>query len=618
MRLISGFSDNSPMKTENLATEKNNDLSPDDVLGVNVVDTRRKAQLMYWAGYIITEISRQLDVPISTIASWKKREKWDDISPVGRVEASLEARLNLLIMKEQKSGSDFKEIDLLGRQLERVARVKKYSNGGGNEADLNPKIANRNKGERQKALQNAISEEQAELLINGFLGGMFNYQRKWHEAGTKYRVRIILKSRQIGATYYFAHEALIDALVTGRNQIFISASKKQALQFRAYIVEYAKRTADVELKGETITLPNGAQLIFLGTNSKTAQSYHGNLYFDEIFWVNGFEEIRKVAAGMASQKQYRITYFSTPSSITHSAYRLWSGKLFNKGRPKAEQVDIDISHKTLKNGKYCDDGQWRQIVNIYDAQEGGCTLFDIDRLKLENSPDEFEQLFMCEFIDDNQSVFKFSMMQRCCVDSMEVWKDYNFTMGYARPFGNREVWVGYDPSYSGDRSALVVIAPPKVNGGKFRLLEYKTFKGGDFQEQANAILDICCRYNVVRLAIDNTGLGVGVSEIIIKHRPDATLLTYSAELKSKMVLKGLDVIGKGRFEFDTMHAVEVGSSFMAIKKQLTNSQRQITYVADRSEEASHADLAWACLQVLINEPFDGRMEEQTGMIEFYD
>lgn len=606
------------MKTEALTEQTDDQLTPDDVLGVNVVDTRRKAQLMYWAGYIITEISRQLDVPVSTIASWKKRDKWDEVSPVGRIEASIEARLVLLNMKEVKSGSDFKEIDLLMRQVERIARIKKYSNGGGNEADLNPKIANRNKGERKKAEQNAISEEQAEALINGFLSGMFFYQKAWHKAGTQHRVRNILKSRQIGATYYFAHEALVDALVTRRNQIFISASKKQALQFRAYIVDYAKRTADVDLKGETITLPNGAQLIFLGTNSKTAQSYHGNLYFDEIFWVNNFEEIRKVAAGMAAQKQYRITYFSTPSSITHSAYRLWSGKLFNAKRPKAEQVEIDISHANLKNGKLCGDGIWRQIVNIEDAEKGGCDLFDIAQLKLENSPDEFEQLFMCEFIDDNQSVFKFSMMQRCGVDTMEVWKDYNFSHGYARPFGNRDVWLGYDPSYSGDRSALVIIAPPKVDGGKFRLLEYQTFKGGDFQEQANAILAMCERYNVTRLAIDNTGLGVGVSEIVVKSRPDATLLTYSAELKSKMVLKGLDVIGKGRFEFDTMHAVEVGSSFMAIKKQLTNSQRQITYVADRSEEASHADLAWACLQVLINEPFDGRMEEQTGTIEFYD
>nr|AJE08870.2 terminase [Mannheimia haemolytica USDA-ARS-USMARC-184] len=606
-----GFLIIAPMKNEDTITEC-------EVLASNPIHDKRQAQLMYWAGYTVTEISRQLNIPVSTIASWKSREKWDEISPVGRVEATLESRLNLLIMKESKNNNDYKEMDALRRLLESTARIKKYSNGGGNEADLNPNIKNHNKGDRKKPEQNAISEEQAELLINGFLDGMFHYQKKWHEAGLTHRIRNILKSRQIGATYYFAHEALVDALVTGRNQIFISASKKQALQFRAYIVAYAKRVADVELKGETITLPNESQLIFLGTNSKTAQSYHGNLYFDEIFWVNRFEEIRKVAAGMASQKQYRITYFSTPSSITHSAYLLWSGKLFNRKRPKAEQVEIDISHANLKNGKKCGDGQWRQIVNIYDAEAGGCNLFDIEQLKLENSPDEFEQLFMCEFIDDNQSVFKFTMIQRCLVDSMEIWKDYVFTDGYMRPFGNKEVWVGYDPSYTGDRSALVVIAPPKVDGGKFRLLEYRTFKGADFAEQAAEIIAICAKYNVTRLAIDTTGLGVGVYEIVKKERPDAVALTYNVELKSKMVLKGLDIISKGRFEFDSMHAVEVGASFMAIKKQITNSGRQVTYVADRSEEASHADLAWACLQVFINEPFDGKLEETTGTVDFLD
>lgn len=85
--------------------------------------------------------------------------------------------MNLLIAKEEKSGSDYKEIDLLGRQMERMARVKKYSFGDGNEVDLNPKLVNRNKGDRKKAEPNAIDEEQEELLINGFLDGMFNYQR---------------------------------------------------------------------------------------------------------------------------------------------------------------------------------------------------------------------------------------------------------------------------------------------------------------------------------------------------------------------------------------------------------------------------------------------------------
>jgi len=48
-----------------------------------------------------------------------------------------------------KGNADYKEIDALGRMIERLARVNRYSQSG-NEADLNPNVANRNKGDRKK------------------------------------------------------------------------------------------------------------------------------------------------------------------------------------------------------------------------------------------------------------------------------------------------------------------------------------------------------------------------------------------------------------------------------------------------------------------------------------
>ena len=561
-------------------------------------EIKRKAQQMYFSGYKIAEISRQLDIPASTIASWKDREKWDDIAPVGRVELALEIRLNLLIAKEEKSGSDYKEIDLLGRQMERMARVKKYSFGEGNEVDLNPKLANRNKGDRKKTEPNAIDQEQEESLINGFLDGMFNYQRIWHKA-KEHRIRNILKSRQIGATYYFVHEAFIDALTTGHNQIFLSASKKQALQFRSYIVNYAKQTADVDLKGETIKLPNGAELIFLGTNSATAQSYHGNLYFDEVFWVPKFDVMRKVASGMAAQKMYRQTYFSTPTTIAHPAYAFFSGKAFNKNRAKADKVEIDISHENLKSGKLCADRQWKQIVSIYDAMEGGCNLFNIDDLIAENSREEFEQLFLCQFADDNSSAFKFSDLQLCQVDSLEEWHDYK--PFYQRPFGNREVWLGYDPAFTGDRAALVIVAPPKVEGGDYRVLHKQTFHGMDYETQASRIKQFCDDYNVTRIVIDKTGMGSGVYQEVRKFYPMAQGLEYNADLKNEMVLKTQNLIQKRRLKFDSGDN-DIVSSFMTVKKRITGTGK-ITYVSDRSEDASHGDLSWAIMNCILNVPY---------------
>ncbi|MFK5216746.1 terminase large subunit domain-containing protein [Glaesserella parasuis] len=574
------------------------------------MNTHREAQLKYWAGYSLTEIAKMLNIPVSTIASWKKREKWDEASLFERVSGNIESRYMLLLQKDVKTGYDFKELDFLMRQMKDAARIQKYNNGG-NEADLNPKIQNRNRGERKPAEKNPISPEQEELLINGFMQGMFQYQRNWYQAGEKHRIRNILKSRQIGATYYFAHEAFVDALKTGRNQIFLSASKKQALMFRSYITQYARKTADVELKGETILLPNGAELIFLGTNSATAQSYHGNLYFDEIFWVAKFDEMRKVASAMASQKQYRQTYFSTPTTIAHSAYDFWSGKAFNRDRPESERVEIDISHANLRAGKLCADRQWRQIVNIYDAELGGCNLFNIDDLKFENSTAEFEQLFMCQFADDNSSVFKFDELQYCQVDSYEEWKD--FKPFYQRPFGNREVWIGYDPAFTGDRAALAIIAPPRVEGGDYRVLHTETFHGLDFEKQADKIRHYTQSYNVTKITIDRTGMGDGVYQNVKKFFPRAVGITYNVDLKNEMVLKTLNLIQKKRLKFD---GKEIATSFMTIKKQTTRSGRQMTYVSDRSAEASHGDIAWAIMSCLVNEPYGNAQASKRTIIPF--
>ncbi len=111
-------------------------------------DPRKRAMHLYFNGHRIARIAEILKEKAATIHSWKRRDKWDEITPVERVEMTLEMRLCTLISKENKEGKDFKEIDLLYRQVERHAKIHKYQNGG-NEVDLNPKLANRNKGERR-------------------------------------------------------------------------------------------------------------------------------------------------------------------------------------------------------------------------------------------------------------------------------------------------------------------------------------------------------------------------------------------------------------------------------------------------------------------------------------
>ncbi|KAA1147382.1 terminase ATPase subunit family protein [Citrobacter portucalensis] len=574
-------------------------------------DPRRQAALLFWQGYSVPQIAEQLQVKRPTVQSWKQRDKWEETAPLNRVEFTLEARLIQLYAKPDLTAHDFKVADFLARQMERLARVNRYGQTG-NEADLNPNVANRNKGEKKKPKKNFFSEEAIEKLEEIFLEQSFDYQLEWWRAGLAHRIRHILKSRQIGATFYFAREALLQALKTGHNQIFLSASKTQAYVFRKYIIAFA-RQAGVELTGDPIVLGNnGAELMFLGTNANTAQSHNGDLYVDEIFWIPNFQKLKRVAGGMSSQEHLRTTYFSTPSSLAHGAYPFWSGEQFNKGRSdKSERVDIDISHAALAKGVACPDGQWRQIVTIEDALSKGCTLFNIDTLKRENSVDEFRNLFMCEFVDDKASVFPFEELQRCMVDSLEKWEDY---APFAdRPFGHRPVWIGYDPSLRGDSAGCVVIAPPVVAGGKFRILERHQWKGMDFAQQAESIRELTQKYTVEYIGIDATGLGQGVFQLVRSFYPAAREIRYTPEMKTAMVLKAKDTIRRGCLEYD-VSATDITQSFMSIRKTMTSSGRSSTYEASRTEEASHADLAWATMHVLINEPLTAATGEQSSSI----
>lgn len=518
-----------------------------------------------------------------------------------RVECSLESRLVTLISKDVKTGGDYKEIDLLGRQLERLARISKYERTG-REVDLNPAIEARNAGPKKRRGKNYLSDEHIEQLKSAFIDSLFKYQLLWWRNSHE-RTRAILKSRQIGATWYFAREALIDALETGRNQIFLSASKAQAHIFRQYITAFVHEVTGVELKGDPIVLANGSTLYFLGSNARTAQGYHGNFYFDEFFWTQDFERLNKVASGMAMHKKWRKTYFSTPSSIQHAAYAFWSGQRLKR----KSKIEVDISNERLAGGFTGEDRVWRNIVTIMDALAGGCDLFDIDELRLEYSDADFENLLMCGFVDDSFSVFPLATLQRCMVDSLELWHD--FKPYSQRPFAWAPVWVGYDPSHTGDSAGLVVLAPPAKPGGKLRVLHTQQFRKMDFEAQARAIKEITARFNVTAMTLDTTGIGQGVFQLVQKFYPAARGINYSVDTKTMLVLKAQQVINAGRLEFDAGNR-DLASSFMAIKRELTASGRSVTYSAGRSEETGHSDLAWACMNAISNEP----LETGTGLV----
>ncbi|WP_051510136.1 terminase large subunit domain-containing protein [Hylemonella gracilis] len=590
---------------------------------------RLRARSLYWQCWRVAEIAEELarqgsPVPERTVRNWCKAEGWDAASPLERVKGSIEARLIQLVAKEIKSGGDFKEIDLLGREMERLARVGKYTAAGADarESDLNPNIKARNAKPKKKPKLNVFTPEHVAALREDFEKSLFDYQRTWYDERDQ-RTRFILKSRQIGATWYFAREALLDSLETGRNQIFLSASRAQANVFKQYITAWVRRVCDIDLKGDPLVIvtPNGdeAEIHFLSTSARTAQSYHGNLYFDEVFWTPKFAELNKVASGMAMQKQYRKTYFSTPSAKSHEAYAFWSGERLKRRSADAstDGPSIDISHARLAGSGFTgEDRVWRNIVTIMDALAGGCDLFDIEELRFEYSEEEFDNLLMCLFIDDSKSVFPLAQLQACMVDSWVEWHKFYKPLA-ARPYGDLPVWIGYDPGHTGDAAGLVVVAAPQEPGGKLRVLERHRYRELDFEAQAEAIKVMTLRYNVEHIAIDSTGLGQGVYQLVKQFFPTVKEIQYSIEVKNLLVLRAQKAMRAGRLEFDAGW-VDLAHSFLAIHRVLTDGQRNVTYKSGRNAVTGHADLAWALMNALDKEPLEGAPdEEKRGLVEIY-
>lgn len=582
---------------------------------------REKARFMVQAGETIKQVAAQLSVSENTLRSWKRRYLWGEVDQIGNILTSLNDQVVALIAQKTKTAADYDEIERLTGIYERWYRLKHQPSVP---ADLpldtsdSPYPATTKKTKKKKrgrpAAKNEFTQDDIEILVKAFEKMCFAYQWGWWEA-RYHDGRLILKSRQIGATYYFAIEALILALTTGNNQIFVSASKKQAAQFRRNIIRFVKQHLDKDLQGDPMRLlvPDSdfteVYLYFLGTQVSSVQGYSGDLYVDECAWIRNFSGIQEVASGMSLLDKYRETYFTTPSTMDHDFYKFWTGEAYNKGRPKDDQININLSNELLRGGAVGADGYWRQRVTIHDAIERGNTLINLDKAKRKYSPAAFRMLCECMFTDHTKSVFSFKSLQAIMVDATEKWKDFNPLS--ERPLGEKEVWLGYDPSGDGeDAAAISVLCPPTEDYPVYRYVEIIRIDDGDYDEQAAQVVELMGRYNVTYIGVDNKGVGDGVYKTILKEFPAATALNYSPESKGSMITKMLALIKRGLVEVDNIYEDEFIPAFLAIQRHST-AAGSITYSAKRGEDIGHADVAWGSLHPLDNADFDTMLASPT-------
>lgn len=565
------------------------------------------ARALYLRRATPKEIAADLNLPNARIIYyWAEKYQWADLLSHESTEEAIERRYQLLAGRNEKTDLELKEMDMLiahatklraqsNKHKEKLAESqgKHRDQGGSDEDDDQP----RKKRQYRKNDISGLTQEDFDAFAEE---NLFGYQ-KHLRLNIAQQIRNILKSRQIGATWYFAYEAFENAVMTGDPQIFLSASRPQAEVFRSYIVNIAQQYFGITLTGNPIRLSNGAELRFLSTNKNTAQSYSGHLYCDEYFWVPNFAKLNEVASAMATHDKWRTTYFSTPSAKTHQAYPFWTGEEWKQGSKKRAHVPFPTFDELRDGGRNCPDGQWRYVITLEDAINGGFNLASIDRLRNRYNETTFSMLYMCVFVDSKDSVFRFSDLEACAVET-DTWQDHN--PDAARPFGDRPVWGGFDPARSGDLSCFVIVAPPVLAPEKYRVLRVFSWKGMNFRWQAKQIEKLFQQYNFTYIGVDVTGIGQGVFENIQHFALRvAKPIRYDRNTKDQLVLKACDVVESSRIEWDKDQK-EIPASFMAIRRTSTQSGNAMTFVADRTQETGHAEAFWAITHALHNEPLN--------------
>lgn len=166
-------------------------------------------------------------------------------------------------------------------------------------------------------------EVTTELILSLYerLNTLFPWQKRWYEHRFQ-RKRYLHKGRQIGADYYFALEAVLDACLTGRNKIFIEPAPSEPEDtFYSNAAQYAGRFLGLNIKSGTqsITFSNGAEIRFLSENHQGWACFNGDTYVSEWAWFDNPRDMIKIVMGITMHKKWRRTYYSSRDGCDNGA-----------------------------------------------------------------------------------------------------------------------------------------------------------------------------------------------------------------------------------------------------------------------------------------------------------
>lgn len=487
------------------------------------------------SGIPAKELAEEYGISRPTITLWIRKKKEEDAEGIDTIK-NIKKQLATL-SKRKPTEAVSRKIAMLSKSLAALERMQ----GKKEEAQQKkiPKISLENTPEAMKVREWALSDE----------AGLYGYQREFLQSDEQFR--FVVKSRQIGFSFVAALDALIGAL-SGRNQLFLSASEEQALILMGYLDYWAKkiRIGFEKDTDKVKTLENGAVIKALAHNFRTVQGFTGDVWMDEFAWYPNPKKIWHAFVPSIGAIKGRLTIMSTPfeeQSLFHDLY--------------------------VDETKYFMFKRFR--IDIYKAMEDGLP-FDLNIMRALFDAETWASAYECQFIDDDSSLFSIALIKSCV--------DTNFS--YFTPSSKEVLFMGYDIGRVKDSSALAGLVIKDTN---YQLAIMETLRKAKFDEQKSFLKTYMNRYELGQIKIDKTGIGMNISENITDaYRRRASGVYFTAGIKEHMSLNLKKLFEDKRITIpnDPLLIADIH----AIKRKA--GAKSFLYDSDRNAHG-HADRYWA-------------------------
>lgn len=418
--------------------------------------------------------------------------------------------------------------------------------------------------------------------MGSLTGHFLPYQLAW--LNDRSRLKIAEKSRRIGWTYVQAYEDARDAaLQDGMDVWFSSADESAAREYILYVQQWAQlfnlaaeylgevviSKAD-DIKALSIRFASNHRVNALSSTPKAFRSKGGKLVLDEYAFHPDPDALWRAASPIITWG-FPARVISTHNGMAGRYYRM-----------------VDEARKGNK---------WSlHSTTIVQAIDQGLVDKILKRRATQTEREEF--LADCRATAGDEETFQQEYMCQP-IDAATAWLSWDLLTSAEHPqAGDPQHYLG-GPCFVGmdigRRRDLTVIEVDELIGDVFWTREVVRLKGRSFAEQDAALDRLVDRYDVKRLAMDQTGIGEKPVEDAKKRykrhprHPAVEGVIFSSASKQEMATLLRQAYEDRRLRTPPERAYR--EAHHAVRKAVTAAGNP-RFDADRSE-VGHADEFWA-------------------------